>query len=98
MAANEAHYCDCCRNMGHFLCGVVMYRNGKAFRERTFALCCQQTDKDQQNVDAASPLEKSLRTPISLTIHSTSGLRNYRNTKNAFDREPRTFGSNQLSS
>jgi len=22
MAANEAHFCDCCHCMGHFLCGV----------------------------------------------------------------------------
>jgi len=22
MAANEAHFCDCCHNMGHFLCGA----------------------------------------------------------------------------
>jgi len=22
MAANKAHFCDCCHNMGHFLCGV----------------------------------------------------------------------------
>ena len=22
IAANEVHFCDCCRNMGYFLCGV----------------------------------------------------------------------------
>jgi len=24
MRAKQAHFCDCCRNMGHFLCGLAV--------------------------------------------------------------------------
>ena len=34
IAANEAHFWDCCSNVGHFLCGVVRV---KALCERLFA-------------------------------------------------------------
>jgi len=52
IAANESHFCDCCRNTaGHFVCalGTVM----KAFSERPFALHCQQPENDKENVNSA---------------------------------------------
>jgi len=53
---------------------VLLCRNGKTFRERTFALHRQQPDKHQQNVDVA-PLEKFLRTPV---LQSATPVTEYR--------------------
>ena len=54
IVANEVHLWDCCRNMGHFLCGD---RKGKALCERpfAFALYRQQPENEKQNVDFAHP-------------------------------------------
>jgi len=46
LAANEAHFWDRCRCMGHFLCGVERC-------EHPFALYCQQPEMGKQNVDFA---------------------------------------------
>ena len=54
IAGNEAHFSDCCCNMGHFL----WCRKGNAFCERPFALHRQQPEKDKQSVDVAPPTGK----------------------------------------
>jgi len=51
-------FCDCHRNVGHFLCGV---ENVKRFVKI-------QPKKDKQNVGVASPLEKFIRMPMSMIL------------------------------
>jgi len=67
MVAKQAHFCDCYRNMGNYLCGVETV----VFCERSFALHRQQLENNKQNIDVAS-LEKFLRTPVSskLSLHA----------------------------
>jgi len=42
--------------------------HGKAFCEHPFALHRQQLEKDKQNVDVSTPVEKILRTPMVETL------------------------------
>ena len=50
IAANEAHFWDCCRNVGHFLCGVARI---KRYVNVYLHLYRQQPEMDNQNVDFA---------------------------------------------
>jgi len=52
MAANEAHFWDCCRNVGHILCGVA---RAKRYVNVYLNLYHQQLEMDNQNVDFAYP-------------------------------------------
>jgi len=49
-AANEAHFWDCCSNVGHFLCGVARV---KRYLNVYLRLYRQQPEIDNQNVDFA---------------------------------------------
>ena len=52
IAANEAHFWDCCRNVGHFLCGVARV---KGYVNVYLHLYRQQPEMDNQSVDFAYP-------------------------------------------
>jgi len=52
IAANEAHFWDCCSNVRHFLCGVARV---KRYVNVYLHLCRQQPEMDNQNVDFAYP-------------------------------------------
>ena len=60
IAANEAHFWDCCSNVGHFLCGVARV---KRYVNVYLHLCRQQPEMDNQNVDVGDP-GNFLRTPM----------------------------------
>ena len=45
IAANEAHFWDCCTNVGHFLCGVAKV---KRYVNVYLHLCCQQPEMDNR--------------------------------------------------
>jgi len=49
-AAKEAHFWDCCSNVGHFLCGVARV---KRYVNVYLHLYSQQPEMDNQNVDFA---------------------------------------------
>ena len=51
MAANEAHFCDCCHNMGHFLCGEERVK----CCEHPFALHLWQPKKGKEKADVVTP-------------------------------------------
>jgi len=50
IAANKAHFWDCCSNVGHFLCGVARVKHYV-----NVYLHCQQPEMDNENVDFACP-------------------------------------------
>jgi len=52
IAASEAHFWDCCSNMGHFLCDVARV---KRYVKVYLHLYRQQPEMDNQNVDFAYP-------------------------------------------
>ena len=52
IAANEAHFWDCCSNVGHFLCAVASV---KRYVNVYLHLHCHQPEMDNQNVDFAYP-------------------------------------------
>ena len=52
IAANEAHFWDCCSNVGHFLCGVARV---KRYVNLYMRLYRQHPETDNQNVDFAYP-------------------------------------------
>jgi len=52
IAAKEAHFCDCCSIVGHFLCGVA---RAKHYVNLWLHLYRQQPEMDNQNVDFAYP-------------------------------------------
>ena len=60
IAAKEAHFWDCCSNVGHFLCGVARV---KRYVNVYLHFYRQQPEMDNQNVDFVHP-EKFLPTPM----------------------------------
>ena len=52
IAAKEAHFWDCCSNVGHFLCDVAKV---KRYMNVYLHLYRQQPEMDNQNVDFAYP-------------------------------------------
>ena len=50
IAANEAHFWDCCSNVGHFVCGVA---KEKRYVNVYLHLCYQQPEMDNENIDFA---------------------------------------------
>ena len=52
IAANEAHFWDCCSNVGHLLCGVARV---KRYVNVYLHLYGQQPEMDNQNVDFPYP-------------------------------------------
>ena len=52
IAASEAHVWDCCRNVGHFRCGVA---TAKRYLNVYLHVYRQQPEMDNQNVDFAYP-------------------------------------------
>ena len=53
-APTKRNFCDCCRNMGHFLCGA----QGEDFCGSPIALHRQQPETYKQNVNGAPPPRK----------------------------------------
>ena len=61
IAVNEAHFWDCCNNVGHFLCGVARV---KRYVNVYLHLCHQQREMENQKMSTLPTLEKFLRTPM----------------------------------
>jgi len=60
IAANKAHFWDCCINVGHFLCGVA-----KANRYvNVYLHLCRQHPEMDNRMSTLPTLENFLRTPL----------------------------------
>ena len=60
IAANEAHYCDCCRNTGHFLGGVERVTHFVNIHVH----CIDNNLKMMSKCRHGPPLEKILPAPM----------------------------------
>ena len=66
IAANEAHFLDCCRNMGHFLCGVKRLK--RYVNAHLHLHCIVSNLKTKSKMSTCPPLQKFLRTLMPVFI------------------------------
>jgi len=70
IAANEAHFWDCCSNVGHFLCGVARV---KRYVNVYLHLYRQQPEMDNQNADFAYP-EKNFADACVICVYNLASV------------------------